>query len=40
MPVELLVRTPDDLAERLADDDFFLQEITGKGQVLYEASHR
>ena len=34
-PIDLLVRTPDDLDRRLALNDFFLQEIMGKGKVLY-----
>jgi len=33
--LDLLVRRPQQLAERLALGDFFLQEITEKGKVLY-----
>jgi len=33
--LDLLVRRPRQLAERLALGDFFLQEITERGQVLY-----
>ena len=38
--LDLLVRTPRQLAERLALGDFFLQDITEKGKVLYARSHR
>lgn len=34
-PIDLMVRTPDDLDRRLALNDFFLQEIMRKGKVLY-----
>jgi predicted nucleotidyltransferase len=33
--LDLLVRSPRQLAERLALGDFFLQEITERGKVLY-----
>jgi predicted nucleotidyltransferase len=39
LPLDLIVRTPEQLATRLALHDFFLQEVVGKGKVLYEASH-
>jgi len=35
-PLDLLVRTPKNLAWRLADGDSFLKEILAKGEVLYE----
>ena len=35
--LDLLVRTPRQLAERLEMGDFFLREITERGQVLYES---
>jgi len=38
-PVDLLVRTPEQVRQRLAWNDFFLQEIIKRGKVLYEASH-
>ena len=38
-PVDLVVRTPEDLRRRLAWDDFFLQEVVESGRVLYEAAH-
>jgi len=37
--VDLLVRTPEELRQRLAWHDFFLMEITDKGEVLYDSSH-
>lgn len=36
-PLDLLVRTPEKIKERLAMDDWFLQDILTKGKVLYEA---
>jgi predicted nucleotidyltransferase len=38
-PVDILVRTPEKIAERLSLGDSFIQEILEKGKVLYEASH-
>jgi predicted nucleotidyltransferase len=35
-PVDILVRTPAELKERLKINDCFFQEIVNKGQVLYE----
>ena len=37
--VDLLVRTPAEMEQRLAWNDFFLHEIVDKGTVLYDASH-
>jgi predicted nucleotidyltransferase len=37
--VDLLVRTPEQVRQRLAWNDFFLQEIIRKGKVLYAAAH-
>lgn len=39
LPLDLIVRTPEQLASRLALHDFFLHEVIQKGKVLYEASH-
>jgi predicted nucleotidyltransferase len=39
LPVDLIVRTPDQIAQRLKMGDFFLREIVEKGKVLYEATH-
>jgi len=35
-PVDILVKTPDELARALAAGDFFLREIVDRGEVLYE----
>ena len=35
--VDLLVRTPEQVADRLAMGDTFIKEILIKGMVLYEA---
>src|SRR5262245_56225170 len=35
-PLDLIVRTPKNMAWRLAEGDSFLREITSKGKVLYE----
>ncbi len=37
VPFEPLVLTPQELQERLAAGDLFLEEILTKGEVLYEA---
>jgi predicted nucleotidyltransferase len=36
-PLDLIVRTPEFIAQRLAWGDCFVREILSKGQVLYEA---
>ena len=38
-PIDIMVRKPEELEKRLAMGDFFLREITEKGEVLYEAVH-
>ena len=40
MPLDLIVRTPDQLAERLAQNDWFMREIVERGRTLYEANHQ
>jgi uncharacterized protein len=35
--VDLIVRTAEQLSERLVLGDFFLQEVVTKGRVLYES---
>ena len=39
-PMDLIVRTPEFIAQRLAWGDCFTQEIVTQGEVLYEADHR
>ena len=38
-PLDLLVRSQREVSRRLEWGDCFLQEITAKGKVLYEAAH-
>ena len=38
-PVDILVRTPDEIRRSLGQRDFFLQEIFEQGKVLYERPH-
>jgi len=38
-PVDLIVRTPEKLRERLEMGDDFMREILEEGRVLYEADH-
>jgi predicted nucleotidyltransferase len=38
-PVDLLVRTPEKIRERLAMGDTFIRDILEQGKVLYEADH-
>jgi predicted nucleotidyltransferase len=35
LPMDIIVRTPDEMAQRLVMGDFFLAEILDKGKVLY-----
>lgn len=37
--VDLLVRTPAEIEQRLAWNDLFLREIIEKGKVIYESAH-
>jgi predicted nucleotidyltransferase len=37
-PLDLLVCTPDNLAKRLAWNDWFMKEVVEKGIVLYDAA--
>lgn len=36
-PLDLVVRTPEEVSRRLTGGDFFLREVTEKGQLLYAA---
>src|SRR5437868_7507534 len=38
IPVDLIVRTPEQVKERLAGNDWFMREIFEKGRKLYESS--
>jgi predicted nucleotidyltransferase len=37
IPVDLVVRTPEEVRQRLQANDFFLKEVFRRGRVLYEA---
>lgn len=37
-PVDVIVRTPRQIRERLAENDYFLREVIKNGTVLYEAA--
>jgi len=39
IPVDLLVRTPEQVKERIANKDWFMCEIFEKGQKLYESNN-
>ena len=38
VPVDLVVRDPEDVRRRLEANDYFLKEVIEKGQVLYEST--
>jgi predicted nucleotidyltransferase len=39
-PLDLIVRTPENIQERLEMGDDFIREILNKGKVLYETDHQ
>jgi predicted nucleotidyltransferase len=39
-PVDILIRTPEKVQQRIEMGDCFMQEIIEKGKVLYEADNR
>jgi predicted nucleotidyltransferase len=39
LPIDLLVRTPEQLQHRLEIGDRFMRDIVERGKVLYEAHH-
>jgi predicted nucleotidyltransferase len=39
LPIDLLVRTPQTIQQRLKMGDFFIEDILREGKVLYEAAH-
>ncbi len=38
-PMDLVVRTPKEIAFRLAHNDWFLHEVLERGRVLHESTH-
>jgi predicted nucleotidyltransferase len=39
-PMDILVRTPQEIARRLEYGDFFIRDIIERGKVLYERARR
>jgi predicted nucleotidyltransferase len=39
IPIDVIVRSPKKIQERLLMGDFFIREIMEKGKILYAASH-
>ena len=39
-PLDLIVRTPKRLEQRIADGDWFLRDVTQQGKVLYAKSNK
>ena len=39
IPIDLLVRTPEQVRGRVAMGDFFMREVLEQGKVMYEADH-
>ena len=39
MPIDLLVRTPEQIRHRLEIGDSFMRDIVERGKVMYEAHH-
>ena len=38
-PIDLLVRSPEEIRERIELGDQFMREIVGRGKVMYEAAY-
>ena len=39
LAIDVIVRSPENIRQRLADNDFFIEEVTKKGRLLYETSN-
>jgi predicted nucleotidyltransferase len=39
VPLDLIVRTPEQVSERIAQNDWFMREIIERGRTLYAADH-
>ena len=39
IPVDLVVRTPEQVRNRIANNDWFMREVFEKGRKLYESDH-
>jgi predicted nucleotidyltransferase len=40
IPVDLVVKTPEEIDDRIRKNDFFLAEVLRRGRVLYEAPNQ
>ena len=40
VPLDLIVRTPEQVADRVAQNDWFMREIVERGRTLYEANNQ
>jgi len=40
LPLDLIVRTPEQVAERVSQNDWFMREILERGRTLYETNHK
>jgi uncharacterized protein len=40
VPLDLIVRTPKQVAERVSQNDWFMREILERGRTLYDANHQ
>ena len=38
-PLDLIVRSPQTIRQRIEMDDYFITEILGQGETLYEGQH-
>lgn len=38
-PLDLIVRSPETIRQRLAMGDFFVEDILAQGRILYETDH-
>lgn len=39
-PIDIIVRTPQEISKRIKHGDFFIQNVMEKGKVLYERTDR
>ena len=39
-PIDIIVKSPDEIDNRLIAGDFFLNDIMENGKVLYERTHK
>ncbi|HEY0322413.1 MAG TPA: nucleotidyltransferase domain-containing protein [Pyrinomonadaceae bacterium] len=39
IPLDLIARTPEQVSERIANNDWLMRDVMEKGQTLYEDNH-